>query len=632
MGIAMCGRYLLAAMLLAFAVSVMAPNQAVSEVVQIRPLSNSAHDIAFLKYLRQKLAEKDALSKDDPQLRSLFAQSSFPKSFRGFALIVYAKSNRRIVIVRREEEELESIRKTVNRAMLHPRLDAMGDQARYQLEFILEEPAPVSLDEILSREQAPNRFEIGVDGLRMTTGGPATYFFPGDGFVRSINGTGQLRRYLRRLLPGKSLDQVQFQRFRSESYVSFQGAWLRLFRGFPVIGEITSQDIERAANAGVDYLLRTQSADGRFMYYYDAARDSFRDHEHPKRDPAKNPYYNILRHGGGALTYLFHYEVYRDKRVLEPTRRAISYLIEQIEPYEIAPGRRGGYVLYNTKSKLGGSGIALYLLAEYQRLTGDKQYQSWAEILKEHILNEIREDGEFYYYHIYPGRTKDDPLSFSFYYPGEAMIGLASYYKHVETDAEEKQRLVGEMTKAMRFLLVDRKEKYKEHYTSLPSDSWLMMAVLEAWEIPEMQEDLYQEFVFSDADQMVAQMYTALDSPYPDYVGSFYYRHGDYPYPDGARAEGLTAAYELAVKLGDGTRAITYGRALKALAWGTLHLTNNEQSTYSVPNPEMTIGGIRFKLTRQWFRVDTIQHVAGFYLKFLPYWKNGEVFDPDEMR
>ena len=29
------------------------------------------------------------------------------------------------------------------------------------------------------------------------------------------------------------------------------------------------------------------------------------------------------------------------------------------------------------------------------------------------------------------------------------------------------------------------------------------------------------------------------------------------------------------------------------------------------------VGGIRFKLARQWFRVDTIQHVASFYLKFL---------------
>jgi hypothetical protein len=39
-----------------------------------------------------------------------------------------------------------------------------------------------------------------------------------------------------------------------------------------------------------------------------------------------------------------------------------------------------------------------------------------------------------------------------------------------------------------------------------------------------------------------------------------------------------------------------------------------------VANPALTIGGIRLKLTRQWFRIDTIQHVAGFYSKMLPHW------------
>ncbi len=622
------GRCAIAAMVLCFVVIVASPTPAFSDAVQIQPFSNSVHDKAFLAYLRQKLVEKEALVKEDPQLQKLFAQTSFPKSFRGFALIIYAKSNKRVLIVRREQEELESLRKTINRAMLHPRLDAMGDQSRFQLDFILEDPVPISAEEVFSARNAPDRFEIGVDGLRMKAGGQVIYFFPGDAFVRSIHGVGQLRKYIERLSSGVSFEQLQFQRFRTESYVSYQDDWLRLFRGIPVVGKIGRHDIENVAKTSVDYLMHTQASDGRFMYYYDAAKDSFRDHGHPNRDPTINPYYNILRHSGGALTYLFHYEVYQDERILEPTRRAIEYLIKQIRLYETEAGKQSGYVFYNTKSKLGGSGLALYLLAEYQRLTGDAQYQHWAELLKEHILNEIREDGEFYYYHIYPGREKGDPTSFSFYYPGEALIGLAAYYKSVETKESEKQRMLRAMKKALQFLLVDRKEKYENHYLSLPADSWLMMAIFEAWDIPEMQQDLYKEFVFSDADQMVGLMYTQNDGLYPDYVGSFYYQYGNYPYPDGARAEGLNAAYELAVKVGDQPRIKKYGQALKAVAWATLHLVNTEQSTYGVPNPEKTIGGIRFKFTRQWFRVDTIQHVTGFYLKFFPYWKEGEVFNP----
>jgi hypothetical protein len=92
-------------------------------------------------------------------------------------------------------------------------------------------------------------------------------------------------------------------------------------------------------------------------------------------------------------------------------------------------------------------------------------------------------------------------------------------------------------------------------------------------------------------------------------VGSFYYRYGDHPYPDGARAEGLLAAYQLALKVGDEAR--------HNVRMATLRLCNTPESMYSAANPERAIGGIRFKLTRQWFRIDTIQHVASFYLKVL---------------
>ena len=128
------------------------------------------------------------------------------------------------------------------------------------------------------------------------------------------------------------------------------------------------------------------------------------------------------------------------------------------------------------------------------------------------------------------------------------------------------------------------------------------------------------QFVFDDADKMIAHMYTHEDAPYPDYVGSFYYQFGDHPYPDGSRCEGLVAAYELARKVGNEQVSKKVWEAMVLGAWSCMHLVNTPESTYSVPNPALTIGGIRLKLTRQWFRIDTIQHVAGFYAKMLPYW------------
>jgi len=76
-------------------------------------------------------------------------------------------------------------------------------------------------------------------------------------------------------------------------------------------------------------------------------------------------------------------------------------------------------------------------------------------------------------------------------------------------------------------------------------------------------------------------------------------------------------AYLLAKKIGAEPRIDRYRLACERVVAATLQLCNTPESVYSAANRDKAIGGIRFKLTRQWFRIDTIQHVASFYLKWL---------------
>ncbi len=80
-------------------------------------------------------------------------------------------------------------------------------------------------------------------------------------------------------------------------------------------------------------------------------------------------------------------------------------------------------------------------------------------------------------------------------------------------------------------------------------------------------------------------------APFPDYTGSFFYHYGDHPYPDGARAEGLLAAYLLARKTGDTSRMARYYQAIRWAAWATLRLCNTSDSVYSVPDPQRADAG-----------------------------------------
>lgn len=578
-------------------------------------------DIAFLHILNKAIRD---VACDAAEIDQHFAETRFPQHFERLILVLYAHGHKRILVSRPGSREHIKFSVVLQCLLAHPRCGQLALQPfRLQMDFVLEPSSSVDYYAVGMERTGDLHFEIGVDGLMFRgVDGKQHIFLPGDGYVRSVMTMGQLREYLSKAHGADYVRQAEFNRFRSESYISGKDSWLRLYRGYPVVGGLTKHKIEHAVELAIGHIQRTQEEDGKFLYYYDAALDSRRDHEHPKRDPVKNPYYNILRHCGGALTCIYYEKHSHNGKTLDNACRAIDYLIAQARVQDYS-GREGAYIYSEKKSKLGGTGIALYLLADYQLVTGDDRYREWADRFAWHLLNQITSNGEFIYYNIYldkPVTEAENQNYFSFYYPGEAVCGLAKYLHLL--DAASRGVYFEKLRKALEFLLVVRPVTRASEYTSVPSDGWLMMGIMELWDFEEMRTPLYADFVFSDAQQMIKQMYKVTDAPYPDYAGAFYYNFGDYPYADGARCEGLLGAYELAVKMGDQEMQHQLWSAICLAAWAVMHLVNTEDSIYFAKNPAIALGGIRFKYTRQWFRIDTIQHVASFFAKMLPHWES----------
>jgi hypothetical protein len=583
--------------------------------------------IAFLQALNETIRNAgDAASGEGKNLDQLFESTAFPQHCERIILVLYAPGCKRILVSRASNGDELKFSRALSRLLAHPRANQLAAQPfRLQMDFVIEPPQPVEYYAVGMELRGERHFEIGLDGLIFRGADGKTHIFPpGDGYVRSVMSMSQLRAYLAGVHGEEYLRQSEFRRFRSESYLSGQDTWLRLYRGYPLVGALTKGKIEHALDLAVGHIRRTQEENGKFLYYYDAALDTRRDHEHPTRDPDKNPFYNILRHGGGGLTCIYYEKYTHRGESLENIRRAIDYLVAQAREQDYG-GRTGAYIYSEKKAKLGGSGIALYLLAEYQLLTGDRSYQEWADKIAWHLVNQITASGEFIYYNIYldqPVSEEENHRYFSFYYPGEAVCGLAKYL-HIADDAT-RQTIYSRLHKALEFLIQVRPQTHADQYTAVPSDSWLMMGIMELWDFAEMRVPLYADFVFSDAGKMIANMYKVTDAPYPDYAGAFYYTYGDYPYADGARCEGLLGAYELALKMGDSEQAQQIGPALRLAAWALMHLVNSENAIYFARNPAIALGSIRFKYTRHWFRIDTIQHVASFYAKLLPFWEQTE--------
>ncbi|MBU1657924.1 protein containing Six-hairpin glycosidase-like domain protein [bacterium] len=480
-----------------------------------------------------------------------------------------------------------------------------------------------------------DRFEPGIDGLMFSHKGRTIFFMPTDAYVYSLMTMKQIYEFLakrtglaqqtdsktRRASLVRAL-QTDFYKIRSFAFITSKKNVLALYRGNTLQPQINAQRLKETMLNSCDWLVRNMRNDGRFLYFYDGSKDSTIDFNHPK-----NPnYYNILRHSGGTITLLRAYELRKNITYLQHAEVSIKFLLLQLREHSV-DGEYACYPFYNAKSKLGGAGIALVSLMHHHILTSSKIYVKQIEGLARHILSRIDERGEMIGYFIHPLFNKGEEIReadnktkralFSFYYPGEALFGLALYYRHfTEGNSELKEKVLTGAKKAMDFLVFKRPQRYKDLFLSLPADAWLMQAIEEWIKVEVMNLPAYTDFIFHDADAMISHMYRKENSPYPDYIGGFFYKFGEHILPDGSRCEGLIAAYETALYLGRTDKANLYKSAMMDAALNLMYTYNSYENTYAHKIPANSIGSFRFKFTRQWIRVDSIQHTACFFARF----------------
>lgn len=509
------------------------------------------------------------------------------------------------------------------------------DKCRIMIEFLTDRTR-VFLDDICTHSFAPSRFEIGINGIELRKDDISTYYMPTDAITHShMNFKSALELAIKRTPIGKMTNKIserikifkeanyEIYLTKSRAFISYKNDVLPLYRGNILYDDFNYNTVIEQFTKSCDWLVQNMFDDGRFLYYYDCTTDTRKDHEHPSR-PEDDLYYNDLRHCGGIITLVRAFSQTKDLKYIMSAKKAIDWIISITNEHSV-DWKPAYYVFYNNKAKLGGTGMGLISLMQYRITSNDTSYDKYIEGYARHLLSRIHKSGEFLGYYIHPSYNKGKPLvkmneqerkeTFSFYYPGEALLGLALFANHYD----KNNRLVDDVRRkakaALDWIVEERPKIYKELFTPLPSDAWLMQAIEEWCNDEKFIKNEYLKFVFDDARTMMQKMYTADDSPYIDFEGGYYYEYGDHFYPDGARSEGLIAAYWLARKLGKSLLAEELLVACKKAAKCQFQLFNSEKINYAHKNPEKSLNSIRFKATRQWVRVDSIQHVACFFIR-----------------
>lgn len=509
-------------------------------------------------------------------------------------------------------------------------------KCRIMLEYVIDRH-PVSPAKLNSVHFDNSRFEIGINGLELRKDGISYYYMPTDAITLSHMGLRSVLETLVRKTPIAKLSNSRSKRleilsqskdyeyylFRSRAFITYKNDCIPLYRGNVRYTEFSYDVLYNQVIKSADWLLANMYDDGRFLYYYDCCDDTYKDHEHPTR-PENNLYYNDLRHCGGIIALIRAYELTSDEKYIKAAKKAVDWSISISKSHDTQWGK-AYYAFYNRKAKLGGTGVLLVAMMQYRSFTGDKSYDEYIKGYTRHVMSRVYKNGEILGYYIHPQFQNGQPLinmtdeerkeTFSFYYPGEALLGLALFANNFldDEDLAKEVRKIGK--KALDWIVDERPHIYADLFTALPSDAWLMQAIEEWCKDKDFQKQNYINFVFTDAATMVEKTYRHDDSPYIDYEGGYYYEYGDHYFPDGARSEGLIAAYYLAKYLNMNNLAEKLLNACKRVAMCQFHLFNDEINNYSHKNPEHSLNSIRFKATRQWVRVDSIQHVSCFFAR-----------------
>jgi uncharacterized protein YyaL (SSP411 family) len=244
---------------------------------------------------------------------------------------------------------------------------------------------------------------------------------------------------------------------------------------------------------------------------------------------------------------------------------------------------------YDGKAKLGANGLALIAITRQMEHGGGRGDRAAALKLADLVLAMQRKDGSFDTHYKLPGIQTE--TTESLYYPGEAMLGLMRLFK-ITGD----KRLLEAARRGANYLI--ERQRAME---ALPADAWLMQTLESLHNVGH--ENRYADHAIALAEAMIADQYT--DDDAPGYAGGFG-PGAPRATPAASRAEGLLAAYRVALSSGD-ARAAKIANALKASARFQLSQELTAE-TEEVRNPRAAAGGFRESTTSMRVRIDYVQH------------------------
>jgi len=352
-----------------------------------------------------------------------------------------------------------------------------------------------------------------------------------------------------------------------------------------------NDELTQSISLASSYFIRMTNDDGMITYEYD-----------PFTNISSFENYNILRHAGTIYAMMQTYNQTKDELLLKAAQRSITYLLDQIKPFNDTL-----CVVYNDAVKLGGSALALIALVEYTKVTGDEQYLSTMKSLSDYLILSQKPTGEFISKRYYS--TEKISSFVSSYYPGEAVLALCRLYS-----LTKDTMYLDAATLAAQYLILDRDADVS--IENLNHDHWLLMGLNELYRFQPNQ--IYLDHATKISLAIIRFQRNEYDrlAEKESWLGSYYTPPRSTP--TATRSEGLLASYQLFSAFSRNQTLInSIAYAINLSIHFQLQMQYTTETMKDQNHSSWGIGGFKESVTDPTIRNDYVQHnicaVIGFY-------------------
>ena len=399
----------------------------------------------------------------------------------------------------------------------------------------------------------------------------------------------RINRYLKAqpLLVSRQLNftkgtRLSINSLTTSSFFSDATQIFPLYRGHRSFDRQSPATLLASARLGGDYLKSAVGPNGKFVYAY-----------RPKQDKISENY-NILRHAGAVYAMLELYHITGDTTLIEAARRAIDYLLSFVKDCQFATVTDLACVVEKDHVKLGGNALAVIALAEYTKVTQDRQYIPTLRRLARWIQSVQAENGEFSIHKQQYASGVVEKFR-SQYYPGEAVLALTRMFA-----VDGSASWLDTAERNVQFLIDHRDRDIPEE--QLIHDHWLLYGLNELHRYRPKQ--LYLDHSLRVSKAIMKKQ--NLQPDYPDWLGSFY--RPPRSTPTATRMEGLCAAYQIIQDFGDSKDALSILDAVHRGIRFQLQTQFQPESVLYLKDPNRSLGGFHRSLTNFEIRIDYVQH------------------------